>query len=193
MSIALGNPDGSALECVAVALGWDASDLDLVVHPDGTLEPGVRVDLNVAALLFSADDQLMDAVYYGQLSSRDGSVRHTGDNLTGEGAGDNEVIVLDLARLAPEVTTVIVVITSYSGQSFSNIANAYCRLLDAGTDTEITRYLLSGGPHTALVMGKLERTPGFWAYEGIGVGIPALHAAEAVPYVLQYLHSQAAQ
>ncbi|MEU0539659.1 TerD family protein [Nocardia sp. NPDC005978] len=192
MSIALVNPDGSALECVAVALGWDASDLDLVVPVDGALEPGVRVDLNVAALLFSAD-QLVDAVYYGQLSSRDGSVRHTGDNLTGEGAGDNEVIVLDLARLAPEVTSVIVVITSYSGQSFANIANAYCRLLDAGTDTEIHRYLLSGGPHTALVMGRFERFPVVWAYEGIGVGIPALHAAEAVPYVLQYLHSQAAQ
>ncbi|MRH93395.1 TerD family protein [Nocardia sp. SYP-A9097] len=189
MSIVLRDPRGVALECVAVALGWDPTEYDRRAgtdSADSTLADGDSFDLNVAALLF-IQERLVDAVYHEQLISRDGSVRHTGDNLTGEGVGDSETIVLDLVRVAPEITTVIVVVTSYSGQSFAKIANAYCRLLDSGTATEITRCMLSGGPHTALVMGKLFRTPAGWEFDGIGAGIAALHPVEAVPQLTPYL------
>ncbi|MFF2552055.1 TerD family protein [Nocardia sp. NPDC058058] len=175
MAILLQHPDGSALECVAVALGWDA---------ERTVAN--RIDLNIAALLFGGD-ALLDVVYHEQLLSRDGSVRHTGDNQTGEGRGDNEVISFNLAQLAPEVTSIMVVVTSYTGQSFEDIDNAYCRLLDIDNSNEITRNLLTGGSYTALVMGKLFRTPEFWGFDGIGVGISAVHVAEAVPHAAAYL------
>lgn len=190
MSIVLNNSEGAPLECVAVALGWDPSGLEVVVADDGTLSAGIRFDLNVAALLFSGD-QLVDAVYYAQLTSQDGSVRHTGDSSTGEGPGDNEMIVVDLVRLAQEVTAVVLVVTSYVGQSFANIDNAYCRVLDLGSGAEITRCVLTGYEHTALVLGKLVRTTASWEFESIGLGVPALHAAEAVPYVLSYLQPTA--
>ncbi|MCU1643066.1 MAG: hypothetical protein JWN03_3341 [Nocardia sp.] len=186
MSIALQNPDGTTLESVAVALGWDPSEFGLVEQPDGTVADAFRFDLNLAALLFSGD-RLVDVVFHDQLISQDGSVRHTGDNQTGEGAGDNEVIVFDLVRMAPEVTMVIVVVTSYTGQSFANIDNAYCRFVDAGSTVEITRYMLTGGPHTALVVCRLFRTPASWGFDAIGAGIPALHVAEAVPHLTPYL------
>ncbi|WP_306307554.1 TerD family protein [Nocardia tenerifensis] len=186
LSFPLQNPDGTLPEHVAVSLGWDPSEESLLVDFDGTVVPGSRIDLNSAALLF-AGDVLADAVYHEQLVSRDGSVAHSGDSPTGDGAGDNEVITVDLARLPPEVTTVVFLVTCYSGQSFAQIDNAYYRLLDTTSGAEITRYLLSGGPHTGLAMGKLVRTPQCWYFVGIGEGIYAHHVAEAVPQVARFL------
>ncbi|WP_327139813.1 TerD family protein [Nocardia sp. NBC_01327] len=186
MSIALQNIDGTTLESVAVALGWDPAEFGVVEQPDGMPVEVFRFDLNLAALLFSGD-RLVDVVFHDQLISQDGSVRHTGDNQTGEGPGDNEVIVFDLVRMAPEVTMVIVVVTSYTGQSFANIDNAYCRFVDAGSTVEINRFVLTGGTHTALVLGRLYRTPVSWEFDAIGAGIPALHVAEVVPHLTPYL------
>lgn len=186
MSFPLQNPDGSWPDHVAVSLGWDPSDQGLWVDADGTITPGSRIDLNSAALLF-AGEVLVDAVYHEQLVSRDGSVSHSGDSPTGDGVGDNEVITVDLTRMTPEVTSVIFLVTSYSEQSFAQIENAYYRLLDTTTGTEITRYVLSGGPHTGLAMGKLVRTPQCWYFVGIGAGIYAHHVAEAVPQVARFL------
>ncbi|MFG2187483.1 TerD family protein [Nocardia iowensis] len=186
LSFPLQNSDGTLPEHVAVSLGWDPSDQALFVDFDGTVTPGNRIDLNSAALVF-AGEVLVDTVYHEQLVSRDGSISHSGDSPTGEGVGDNEVITVDLARLAPEVTAVIFLATSYSGQSFGQIDNAYYRLFDTTTGTEITRYLLSGGPHTGQVMGKLLRTPQCWYFVGIGEGIYAHHLSEAVPQMARYL------
>ncbi|MFF3228070.1 TerD family protein [Nocardia suismassiliense] len=186
LSFPLQNPDGTSPEHVAVSLGWDPSDQSLLVDFDGTVSPGTRFDLNSAALVF-AGEVLVDTVYHEQLVSRDGAIAHSGDSPAGDGAGDNEVITVELARLAPEVTSVIFLVTSYSGQSFAQIENAYFRLLDTTSGLEITRYLLSGGQHTGLAMGKLVRTPQCWYFLGIGEGIYAQHLAEAVPQVARYL------
>ncbi|WP_245567490.1 TerD family protein [Nocardia vinacea] len=178
----LRDESGAALAHVTMALGWDP-----VRARRWLRSRSVDIDLNAAALLFAAD-QIVDVVYHEQLSSRDGSVRHLGDSTTGEGKGDNEIITVDLTRLPAEVTTVVFIVTSYSGQTFDQIENAFCRLVDGVSGTEIARYdLTGGGTHTGLVMGKLSRTDGVWQFDPIGEGIRAQHPVEAIPQLRAFL------
>ncbi|MFJ4653289.1 TerD family protein [Nocardia sp. NPDC088792] len=185
MSVPLQNADPMALECITLALGWDPAP-EPEVDVEAMLPVAARIDLNIAALLFGGD-RLLDVVYHEHLSSQDGSIRHTSDNLTGEGRGDSETIVAALGRISPAVTSVITIVTSYTAMPFEGIENAYCRIDDAESLIQIARFALTGGPHTALVVGKLARTPAGWEFIGIGAGIPATHVAEAVPYLAPYL------
>lgn len=178
MFITLHDEGGIALDYVTMALGWDP-----VRAPRWLGMRGKDIDLNAAALLF-AEGQIVDVVYHEQLISRDGAVRHLGDSTTGEGKGDNEIITVDLTRLTPEVTTVVFIVTCYTGQTFEQIENAFCRLIDSVSGVEVARYDLSGGgSHTGLVMGKVFRTGGVWQFGSIGDAISARHPAEAVPQV----------
>lgn len=173
---------GVALDHVSMGLGWDPAR-----RRRWFSAPVDDIDLNAAALLF-AGAQIVDVVYHQQLASADGSVRHLGDSMTGEGDGDNEVILVDLTRTPPELTTIFFIVTSYTGHSFDEIDNAFCRLVDSATGTEVARYELSGNQsHTGLVMGKMFRTNGDWQFETIGAGIHAEHPAEAVPQLAAFL------
>lgn len=163
----------TTLDHITMAIGWDPAYQ--------------RVDLNAAALLFAGTD-IIDAVYHEQLMSKDGAVRHLGDSTTGEGDGDNELITVDLTRLPPEVTSVFFAVTSYTGQSFGQIRNAFCRLIDGVSGTEITRYDLDGErPSTGMVMGRAVRAAEGWRFEPIGQGITAEHPVEVVPQLAAYL------
>ncbi|WP_245721641.1 TerD family protein [Nocardia crassostreae] len=162
-------------EYLTVGLGWDPAR--------GRWAPDI--DLNVAAFLFSADS-LVDVVYHEQLNSADGAVRHHGDSITGEGRGDNEIISVDLTRLSPAVTTVLFLVTCYTGQSFAEIRNAYCRVVDQVSSTEIARSELSGLPSSGLVLGALDRVSG-WRFRPINQGIDARHPVEAAPLLTYYL------
>lgn len=180
MFIALRDDHGAALEYVAVGLGWDP------VRRKWFGRRGTDIDLNVAALLFGGD-RLVDVVYHERLTSEDGAVRHHGDSMTGEGKGDNEIITVDLLRLAVEVKTVVFLVTCYSGQPFTRTRNAFCRLIDGTAGTELARYELSGLPHTGLVMGALDRLNGIWQFRVINEGIDARHPVEAAPRLGQYV------
>lgn len=129
-----------------------------------------RVDLDASALLYSADGRLVDQVWYGQLASKDGSVQHTGDNVTGKGEGDLESIRVDLSQLPEAVTTIVFTVNSYTGQPFSQVSNASCRLVDETYgDEELGSFNLSAsGPHTAQIMAKLSRTGAAWTMTAIG-------------------------
>ncbi|MFI6870323.1 TerD family protein [Nocardia sp. NPDC050406] len=179
MFVTLRDETGAPLNYVGMALGWDPARRRLF---GGPVE---NIDLNAAALLFSGAD-IVDVVYHEQLTSRDGSVRHHGDSVTGEGKGDIETITVDLTRLSPQVTNVIFLVTSYSGQTFEQIDNAFCRLVD-GVGAEIARYDLEHGEHTGFVMGRLFPVEGAWHYEPIGAAIFAEHPVEAVSQVTRYL------
>ncbi|WP_329408193.1 tellurium resistance TerZ family protein [Nocardia vinacea] len=175
MSVTLRDDSGAGLDYVRMALGWDP------VRPRRWFgRPHKDIDLNAAALLFT-EDRIIDVVYHEQLSSADGSVRHFGDSTTGRGKGDNEIITVDLTRLPSPITTVIFIVTCYSGQTFEQIDNAFCRVVDAVSGTEITRYdLRGGGSHTGLVMGKLVHTDAVWRFHTIGAAIHAQHPVEAI-------------
>ncbi|MFD8245751.1 TerD family protein [Nocardia sp. NPDC059691] len=172
---------GVPLEHVTVALGWDPAARSRFF---GRRE---EIDLNVAALLFAAD-RLVDVVYHEQLSSTDGAVRLHGDSITGEGEGDDEIISVDLSRLAAQVTTVLFLITCYTGQTFERIANAYCRVIDTVAGAQLARHeLTGGGSHTGLVLGRVRRTEGAWHFQDVGAGLRARHPIEAIPQLGPYI------
>ncbi|QLY30948.1 TerD family protein [Nocardia huaxiensis] len=175
---------GGSLTYVKMGLGWDP------VKRGGMFgNRAVDIDLDASVALF-ADMSPVDVVYYGALSSKDGSVRHQGDNLTGEGAGDDEVILVDLTRVPSHVTTLLFMVTSYKGHTFQQVANAFCRLVDGTSNAELARYTLDGGtPTTAMAMAKLSRdgAGGVWKMEAIGEGFQAKHPGEALPQLGRFV------
>ncbi|MFC3961541.1 TerD family protein [Nocardia jiangsuensis] len=170
-----------AVQYVKLAVGWD---------PVRRTRFGSRsrdVDLNASALLY-ADRTLVDAVYHEQLTSSDGAVRHHGDSTTGEGKGDNEVITIDLTRLGAHVDAIALLVTCYTGQTFPEIDNAFCRLLDGTTDRELNRYdLATAGPVSGLLMGILHRRHPAWEYHRRELPLAARHPVEAVPAITAHL------
>lgn len=185
--VTLKKDGGVALTVIRMGLGWDP-----VVTPKkgGLFGGGGRsadIDLDASAIMF-AGRSVNDVVYYGQLKAKDGSILHQGDNLTGEGEGDDEVIVVDLTRVAPAVTSIIFTVTSYRGQTFEQVQNAFCRLVDNTTNTELARFTMQGGmPFTGLVMAKVYREGSNWKLQAVGDGIAAKHAGEAVPHLSKYV------
>ncbi|NGZ05435.1 MAG: TerD family protein [Magnetococcales bacterium] len=155
------------LQQVFMGLGWDVAP-----QKKGLLSfLGVadHIDLDASCLLFNSQQELVDTIWFEQLQSQDGSVRHTGDNVTGEGDGDDELIMVDLARLPQTVTSLVFVVNSFTGQDFSRVANARCRLVDQTHNREIANYQLnSQGAHTAITMVRLYRKGSDWKIHAIG-------------------------
>ncbi|MBF0308667.1 MAG: TerD family protein [Magnetococcales bacterium] len=165
--ISLSKEAGTTLTRILMGLGWDC------VKKKGLLGSlfggGKEVDLDASCLLFNASGQLLDAVWFKQLRSKDGSVMHTGDNTTGAGEGDDESIIVDLTRVPESVTALVFVVNSFTGQGFDTVANSFCRLVDHTNNREVARYQLdSQGPHTAMVLGKLYRHENDWKMHAIG-------------------------
>ncbi|MCD2118796.1 MULTISPECIES: TerD family protein [Rhodococcus] len=180
--VTLRKDGGVALTFVRMGLGWDP------VEKRGLFgNRSADIDLDASAVMF-ADNQIADVVYYGQLQSKDGSVQHQGDNLTGAGEGDDEVMLVDLTRVPAHVTTVMFIVTSYKGHTFEQVQNAFCRLVDGTIDTELARYTLQGGmPFTGMVMAKVYRQGSEWKLQAIGEGMQAKHPGEAAPQLGRFL------
>lgn len=180
--VTLKKEGGVALTQVRMGLGWDP------VKKGGFFgSREVDIDLDASVVMF-ADHQPVDVVYYGQLTAKDGSVRHQGDNLTGEGAGDDEVVLVDLTRVPVHVTTLLFLVTSYRGHTFENVANAFCRLVDMTSNAELARFTLQGGmPFTAMLMSKFYREGDSWRMQAIGEGFQAKHPGEAIPQLGRFL------
>lgn len=180
--VTLRKDGGVALTFLRMGLGWDP------VEKRGLFgNRSADIDLDASAVMF-ADNQIADVVYYGQLQSKDGSVQHQGDNLTGAGEGDDEVMLVDLTRVPAHVTTVMFIVTSYKGHTFEQVQNAFCRLVDGTIDTELARYTLQGGmPFTGMVMAKVYRQGSEWKLQAIGEGMQAKHPGEAAPQLGRFL------
>jgi tellurium resistance protein TerZ len=163
--VSLRKEGGAQLSQVRMGLGWDAAPKKGLFGRNRAQ----TIDLDASALLFDASGKLVDQVWFQQLTSKDGSVQHTGDNLTGEGEGDDESIRVDLSRVPATVTSLVFTVNSFTGQDFSQIENAFCRLIDESDEREIARYELTGsGPHTAQIMAKVARDGAGWAMTAIG-------------------------
>lgn len=169
-ALSLKKNDGASLTRVRMGLGWDSA-APVKRGLFGGLKKGPEIDLDASAILFDANGKALDTVFFNQLKSKDGSTAHTGDNLTGEGEGDDEVILVDLAAVSPAVTQIVFVISSYSRQTFDLVANAFCRLVDDSTpgSPEVARFQLTdAGPHTAMIMAKVSREGNGWSFTAIG-------------------------
>ena len=146
------------LSQVRMGLGWEPAFR------------GADIDLDASVIAYGPQRNHIDSCYFGKLTILKGAVKHSGDNLTGEGAGDDEVIVVDLGRIPQEVTGLVFTVNSFSGQKFTDVAKAYCRLVDAATDEELVRFdLTQAEPQTGVLMAKLIRQfSGEWEMTAIG-------------------------
>lgn len=167
-SLSLKKGDGSGLTSVMLGLGWDAAKASGL---RGLFGGGGEIDLDASAILYDAQGGVVDIVYYGHLTSNDGSIRHTGDNLTGDGDGDDEQILVDLTRIPANVKDVVFTINSYSGQTFNQINNVFARVVDstAGRNAEVVRYNLAESKNnTANIIAKITRQGNEWVFTAIG-------------------------
>jgi tellurium resistance protein TerD len=169
-----------SLTAVSVGLGWDIRSTT-----------GAGFDLDASALMCDAGGKVVDDshfVFFNNLVSPDGAVEHTGDNLTGQGDGDDEVVHVDLAALSAAVDKIVFAVSIYEGQqrqqSFGQVVNAFIRVTDRASDAELARYDLTedASTETAMVFGELYRHQGDWKFRAIGQGYAAGLAGIATDY-----------
>jgi tellurium resistance protein TerZ len=178
--LAVTTPEGRVLTRLRMGVGWDKARTAGAI---GTGAPDI--DLDASAVQF-AGGQLFDLAFYNNLKTRDGSVVHLGDNQTGRGEGDDEVITVDLGRVYARVDTIVFVVSSYQGHPLEWIGNAYCRLVDED-DTELARFTLTGGvPQTGLVLASLVRDGEGWRLRAIGDGVAVTVPSESVAALRPY-------
>ena len=171
--------DNAGLSTVVVGLGWDE------VQKKGGLFGGLLgvgntqdIDCDASAIMLRGGKLVDrgDVVFFNNLTHSTGTVRHMGDNLTGTGEGDDEQIVIDLARVPAEYDRIVLVVTIYQAvqrhQNFGMIQNAFIRIVDARTNQELCRYNLSENYNgmTAMIFGEVYRHNGEWKFNAIGQG-----------------------
>jgi len=172
MSISLAKGEKVSLEKdtglskVFMGCGWDPAQPTKKPGLLGKLLGGggaSDIDLDASVIVFDSAKNAIDVVWFQQLKSKDGSIVHSGDNLTGEGDGDDEVIHVDLKALSAEAAYLVFTVNSFRGQSFNEVDNAFARLVDKDKNTEICRYTLTEkGQHTGVVMASMEKTASGW-------------------------------
>jgi tellurium resistance protein TerD len=156
------------LTAVTVGLGWDVRTTT-----------GTDFDLDASALLTNAEGKVTNDgnfVFFNNLKSSDGSVEHTGDNLTGEGEGDDEQIKVNLAAVPADVDKIVFPVSIYEAesrqQSFGQVRNAFIRVVNQADNNELARYDLSedASTETAMVFGELYRNGAEWKFRAVGQG-----------------------
>ncbi|RRD88809.1 TerD family protein [Conchiformibius steedae] len=182
--ISLAKESDNTLRSVVMGLGWDA------VKKKGLFGLGGRkeVDLDASCLMFDDKNELCDVVFFNHLRSECGTVQHSGDNRTGDGDGDDEQIAVALNRVPANIKSLVFTVSNYTGQDFSQVENAYCRLINGDTGQEMARYDLSAqGNHTAQIMAKLYRHNGEWKLHAIGENSHGSTPDKIVPRILPHL------
>ena len=153
---------------VLVGLGWDARSTD-----------GVDFDLDASAFLLTESGKVRgesDFIFYNQTRSPEGSVEHTGDNRTGDGDGDDEAVKIDLSKVPAEIQKIAITVTIHDGESrgqnFGQVQNAFIRILNDQSNTEIVRFDLNEdySTETAMIFGELYRHSGEWKFRAVGQG-----------------------
>ena len=151
-----------------IGLGWDANSFT-----------GSEFDLDAQAIMVGANGKVPNDgffVFFNQLKSPEGSVEHTGDNRTGEGEGDDEVINVDLAAVPAEIEKVVFTVAIYDAdtrkQSFGQVRNGFIRVVNADSNAEVARYDLTedASTETAMVFGELYRAGTDWKFRAVGQG-----------------------
>lgn len=183
--LALTDDDGHPLRRVRLGVGWDKERTAGFI---GTGAP--EIDLDASAVQFRGRE-LFDLAFYNHLATRDGSVVHQGDNTSGSGAGDDEVVVVDLGSVYHQVDAVVLLVSSYQGHTLEWVDNAYCRIVDDERDVELARLTLTAGvPQTGLALAVLRRTaddPEAWTLRALGEGIAVSKPTDAVEVLRQFL------
>jgi tellurium resistance protein TerD len=160
--------EAPGLTNVLVGLGWDVRTTT-----------GADYDLDASAIMLSAAGKVISDqhfVFFNNLVSPDGTVEHTGDNLTGEGEGDDEVINVELPSVPAEVQKIVFTVSIYDaeqrGQAFGQVSNAYIRVVNRADGSELARYDLSedASTETAMIFGEVYRREEEWKFRAVGQG-----------------------
>jgi tellurium resistance protein TerD len=160
--------EAPGLTNVIVGLGWDVRTTT-----------GTDFDLDASAILVGTEGKVLSDkhfIFFNNLTSPDGSVEHTGDNLTGEGEGDDEAIKVNLVTVPQEVDKIVIAVSIYDaegrGQSFGQVRNAFIRVVNQADNKELTRYDLSedASTETAMIFGELYRNGAEWKFRAVGQG-----------------------
>lgn len=160
--------EAPGIQKLKIGLGWDPRVTD-----------GAGFDLDASVFICGEDGKVVSDkhfIFYGELKSPDGSVEHTGDNLTGDGEGDDEVVNVDLRSVPADVKKLVFAVAIYDadsrGQNFGQVANAFMRVVNQDGDKEIARYDLSEdySVETALIFGEVYRHNDDWKFKAIGSG-----------------------
>ncbi|MFF2553138.1 TerD family protein [Nocardia sp. NPDC058058] len=156
-TVSLTKTGAPSLTRVKMALGWDPA------------KRGKDIDLDASVVAYNRQAKELGKVWFVKLSAFKGAIKHSGDNLTGAGEGDDEVITVDLPALPADVYALLFTVNSYSGQKFDEIARAFCRLVDDYSGAELVRFELSRGDRrTGLFMCMLTRAPHGWNMTALG-------------------------
>ena len=172
--------DGQALSRIRIGLGWDPVKQEKKGGLFGSIFGGSAPDIDCdASVLVCKGGRLSgrgDVVYFGNLKHSSGAIVHTGDNLTGDGEGDDEQILVDLTAVPQDYDKLVFVVNIYDCESrkqdFGMIANAFIRICDERTGEEFCRYNLSESyaGMTAMIFGEIYRHNGEWKFNAIGQG-----------------------
>ncbi|WP_030348010.1 MULTISPECIES: TerD family protein [unclassified Streptomyces] len=183
-AISLEKKDGATLTAVRMGLGWQAA------KRRGLFGSRTReIDLDASAVLFAGAEP-KDVVFFRHLVSDDGSVRHTGDNLVGGAGqgGDDEAILVDLQRVPVHIDQIVFTVNSFTGQTFHEVQNAFCRLVDETNGQELARYTLAGGgEYTAQIMAKVHRSGSGWTMTAIGAPANGRTFQDLMPAIVSHL------
>ncbi|MEA9389597.1 TerD family protein [Acerihabitans sp. TG2] len=162
------NKETSSLNQLQFGLGWDP-----LKKKKGFLSSLLgggsdSIDLDAGCVLLDQSGNTIDTIWFRKLKSSCGSVVHQGDNLTGEGDGDDEVITVDLTRLPLPVEYLAFTVNSFRGQTFNEVDNAFCRVVDQ-SGKELARFQLTEqGSHTGIIIASLSRSNGNWDFTAHG-------------------------
>jgi tellurium resistance protein TerD len=163
-----------------IGLGWDSRSTD-----------GADFDLDASAFMLNEDGKIVSDqhfIFYGALTSPCRSIQHTGDNLTGDGDGDDESIKIDLAAVPSNINKIVVGVTIHEAkarsQNFGQVSNAFMRVVDEKSSEEVVRYDLSEdySTETALIFGELYRYNNDWKFRAVGQGYEGGLNAMAINY-----------
>lgn len=162
------------LNSITIGLGWDTH--------------GGEVDLDVSAVLLDSKGDEVETIFFGSLESQEHGIQHSGDNLTGEGDGDDEQIRVNLGSVGLHVTQIVFVINVYTQRvTFQQVANPYCRVVDNSTGSELCRYCLSeAGSESGLVVSKIARDDdGRWSFHALGLPCRGRTYKDSLPEIKQ--------
>ena len=171
--------ESAGLANVLVGLGWDAADngkKGFLASLLGSAPADIDCDATAILLKNGKFCDKSDVVYFGNLQHKSGTVRHMGDNLTGDGDGDDEQILIDLSKVPAEYDRIVIVVNIYDcikrKQEFGMIKNAFIRIVDGKTNREMCKYNLSDNYSgmTAMIFGEIYRHNGEWKFNAIGQG-----------------------
>ncbi|WP_298511220.1 TerD family protein [uncultured Kordia sp.] len=164
-----GQREALSTEKFTIGLGWDTNES----------ATGLDFDLDACIFILGTNKKLISdeyLIFYNNLKSPDGAVEHTGDNLTGDGDGDDESLLVDFSKIDPKAEELLIIVTIHDWQSrsqnFGQVRNAFVRIVDNNTNTEIMKFELDEdfSVETAIEFGRIYKRNNEWKFEAIGIG-----------------------